>query len=86
MGSANDQPEEMRAPIETWEEMKTMMKKRFVPSHYHRDLFRNLEILKQRSRNVEDYFKEMEMEMLMTKANIVKDREATMARFSAGLN
>ena len=29
-------------PIETWEEMKTVMKKRFVPTHYYRDIFRNL--------------------------------------------
>ena len=26
-------------PIETWEEMKTMMRRRFVPSHYYRDLY-----------------------------------------------
>lgn len=61
-----------------------MMKKRFVPSHYHRDLFRNLQKLKQDSRSVDDYFKEMEM--LINRTNIVEDREATMARFSAGLN
>ncbi|KAL4377705.1 hypothetical protein GQ457_02G026650 [Hibiscus cannabinus] len=40
--------------------------------------------LKQGSRSVEDYFKEMEMSMM--RANIVEDREATMARFLAGLN
>lgn len=33
-------------PIETWVEMKTVIKKRFVPSHYHRDLFRSLQNLK----------------------------------------
>ncbi|XP_016679235.1 uncharacterized protein [Gossypium hirsutum] len=36
------------------------------------------------NRSVEDSFKEMEMSMM--RANIVKDREATMARFLAGLN
>ncbi|XP_052489816.1 uncharacterized protein LOC105763661 [Gossypium raimondii] len=36
------------------------------------------------NRSVEDYFKEMEMSMM--RANIVEDREATMARFLAGLN
>ncbi|KAL4295252.1 hypothetical protein GQ457_12G014840 [Hibiscus cannabinus] len=36
------------------------------------------------SRTVEDFFKEMEM--AITRANIVEDREATMARFLAGLN
>ncbi|KAL4347554.1 hypothetical protein GQ457_17G008570 [Hibiscus cannabinus] len=40
--------------------------------------------LKQGSRSVEDYFKEMEMAMM--RANIEEDREATMARFLNGLN
>ncbi|KAL4297521.1 hypothetical protein GQ457_12G014540 [Hibiscus cannabinus] len=40
--------------------------------------------LKQGSRSVEDYFKEMEMSMM--RANIVEDREATMAQFLSGLN
>ncbi|KAL4377665.1 hypothetical protein GQ457_02G026180 [Hibiscus cannabinus] len=40
--------------------------------------------LRQGSRSVEDYFKEMEMSMM--RANIVEDREATMARFLNGLN
>ena len=26
-------------PIETWEEMKAVMRKRFVPSHYYRELY-----------------------------------------------
>ncbi|KAL4353750.1 hypothetical protein GQ457_06G012420 [Hibiscus cannabinus] len=37
-----------------------------------------------RSATVEDFFKEMEMAIM--RANIVEDREATMARFLAGLN
>ncbi|KAL4369237.1 hypothetical protein GQ457_05G022300 [Hibiscus cannabinus] len=40
--------------------------------------------LRQGSRSVEDYYKEMEVAMM--RANIVEDREATMARFLAGLN
>ena len=38
----------------------------------------------QGSRSVEDYHKEMEI--LMIRANIVEDREATMTRFLKGLN
>ncbi|XP_040945793.1 uncharacterized protein [Gossypium hirsutum] len=60
------------------------MRRRFVPSHYHRDLFQKLQTLKQGNRSVEDYFKEMEMSMM--RANMVEDREATMARCLAGLN
>ena len=30
------------SPIETWEEMKAIMRKWFVPSHYYRDLYKKL--------------------------------------------
>ena len=70
--------------IRSWEEMKVVMRKRFIPSHYYRDLFRKLQRLSQRSMNVEDYYKEMEIAMI--RANIEEDREATMARFIGGLN
>ena len=33
-------------PIETWEEMKTVMRKRFVPSHYYRELYKRLQGLR----------------------------------------
>ncbi|XP_027156975.1 uncharacterized protein LOC113758224 [Coffea eugenioides] len=66
-------------PISTWEELRTTMRKWFVPSHYYRDLYQRLQTLVQGSRSVEDYYKEMEITML--RADIVEDREATMARF-----
>ncbi|PNX68551.1 hypothetical protein L195_g056230, partial [Trifolium pratense] len=69
--------------INTWNEMKIVMRKRFAPSHYYRDLYRKLQTLTQGSMSVEDYYKEMEIAMI--KANIEEDREATMARFIAGL-
>ncbi|XP_071914051.1 uncharacterized protein [Coffea arabica] len=69
--------------ISTWEELRTTMRKRFVPSHYYRDLYQRLQTLVQGSRTVEDYYKEMEITML--RADIVEDREATMARFLNGL-
>ena len=71
-------------PIETWEEMKTVMRRRFVPSYYYRELYQKLQSLTQGSRSVEDYYKEMEIAMI--RANIEEDREATMARFLGGLN
>ncbi|KAK8656988.1 hypothetical protein V6N13_098922 [Hibiscus sabdariffa] len=71
-------------PVQDWTEMKRIMRKRFVPSHYHRDLFQKLQGLKQGNRSVEDYFKEMEKAMMH--ANIKEDREATMAHFLNGLN
>ncbi|XP_071916198.1 uncharacterized protein [Coffea arabica] len=69
--------------ISTWEELRTTMRKRFVPSHYYRDLYQRLQTLVLGSRTVEDYYKEMEITML--RADIVEDREATMARFLNGL-
>ncbi|KAK8600732.1 hypothetical protein V6N12_050583 [Hibiscus sabdariffa] len=71
-------------PVRDWAEMKRIMRKRFVPSHYHHDLFQKLQGLKQGSRSVEDYFKEMEIAMM--RANIEEDREAMMARFLNCLN
>lgn len=71
-------------PVETWTQIKIIMRKRFVPSHYHRELHLKLRNLTQGSRSVEDYFKEMET--LLLRADIQEDNEATMARFMGGLD
>ncbi|KAH9744243.1 Endonuclease [Citrus sinensis] len=64
--------------------MKTSYKRKNSPSHYYRELHQRLQSLTQGSRSVEDYHKEMEI--IMIRANIEKEREATMARFLHGLN
>ncbi|XP_048627797.1 uncharacterized protein LOC125596825 [Brassica napus] len=69
--------------VASWFEMKTVMKKRFVPNHYGRDLHQKLRRLSQGSKSVEDYHQEMET--LMLKADL-EGVEATMARFQGGLN
>ncbi|XP_027156394.1 uncharacterized protein LOC113757190 [Coffea eugenioides] len=69
--------------IQTWTELRRLMRKRFVPSHYYRDLYQKLQTLNQGARSVEDYHKEMEI--LMLRADIMEDREATLARFLNGL-
>jgi hypothetical protein len=71
-------------PIETWGELKALMRRRFVPSHYYRDLYQKLQNLTQGSRSVKDYHKEMEEAMIS--ANVEEDREASMAKFLSGLN
>jgi len=71
-------------PVASWEEMKVLMRRRFVPNHYYRDLYLKLQGLNQGSRSVDEYFKEMEIAMI--RANVIEDREATMARFLNGLN
>ena len=55
-----------------------------MPTYFHRELHNKLQTLRQGNRSVEEYHKEMEI--LMIRANVVEDREATMARFLAGLN
>ncbi|XP_057789811.1 uncharacterized protein LOC131006667, partial [Salvia miltiorrhiza] len=71
-------------PIQTWQEMKAVMRKRFVPNHYYRELFNKLQTLRQGSRSVDEYYKEMEVATI--RANVVEEREATMARFLTGLH
>ena len=71
-------------PIETWEEMKAVMRKRFVPSYYYRELYQKLQNLRQGNKSVDEYYKEIEV--MMIRANVEEDREATMARFLADLN
>ena len=70
--------------ITNWQELKEVMRKRFVPRHYHREIMQRLQVLRQGSKSVDDYYKEMEM--LMSRANLEEEEETTMARFLAGLN
>ncbi|KAL4297901.1 hypothetical protein GQ457_12G010870 [Hibiscus cannabinus] len=70
--------------ISTWNEMKAIMRRRFIPTHYHWELFNKLQNLKQSNQSVEDYYKEMEVAMI--RANIDEDREAIKVRFLAGLD
>ena len=60
------------------------MRRRFVPSHYYRDLNQKLQNLTQGYRSVDDYHKKMEIAMI--RANVKEDREAIMERFLNGLN
>ena len=71
-------------PVDTWEEMKMLLRKRFVPSHYYRGLYQTLQRLNQGSKSVEKYYKVMEVAMI--RANVEEDWEATMARFLHGSN
>jgi hypothetical protein len=70
--------------INTWEEMKRVMKRRFVPSSYQRDLRNRLQLLKEGKKLVDEYFKDMEL--LLVRTRIREDPESTMARFLGGLN
>ncbi|KAK1648750.1 hypothetical protein QYE76_066555 [Lolium multiflorum] len=71
-------------PIDTWEDMKEEMEARFVPKHYKTDLFNKLQKLKQGTKTVEEFFKEMELTMM--RANIQESENQTITRFFNGLN
>jgi hypothetical protein len=51
-------------PITTWTQMKDVMRACFVPTHYSRDLFKKLQLLKQGTKSVEEYYQEMEIAMI----------------------
>ena len=46
--------------------------------------FKKLQLLKQGTKLVEEYYKEMEIAMI--RANVIEDEEKTVARFLNGLN
>ncbi|KAH0778701.1 hypothetical protein KY290_005128 [Solanum tuberosum] len=81
---ARDRLQEELPPIATWAEMKRVMRKRFIPSYFQRDLQSRLQRLKQGSMLVDEYFKSMDMAMIQ--ANCMEEEEATIARFLNGLN
>jgi hypothetical protein len=60
------------------------MRIRFVPNHYYKNLYLKPQGLNQGSKLVDDNHKELKITMIQ--ANIVNDREATMARFLNGFN
>ena len=57
-------------PITTWAQMKDVMRARFVPTYYNRNLFKKLQLLKQGTKSVEEYYKEMEIAMM--RANVTE--------------
>ena len=61
-----------------------IIRDRFVPPHYVREMHNKLQRLYQGSKSVDDYYKEMEISLI--RSNIEETNEATMARFMNGLN
>jgi hypothetical protein len=69
---------------QTWTTLKRVMRARFVPSYYARDLINKLQQLKQGARSVEEYYEELQIGML--RCNWEERVDAAMAQFFAGLN
>ena len=65
-------------------QMKNLLRRRFVPEHFTRTLYNQLQRLCQGNSSVDEYYKEMEL--LLVRARIHEDEESKMARFLHGLN
>ena len=64
--------------------MKALMRKRFIPAHYYRELYKRLLCLTQGNKSAKDYHQEMEL--LMIRLGLEEDVEVTMARFLVGMS
>jgi hypothetical protein len=69
---------------QTWVALKRVMRARFVPSYYARDLINKLQQLKHGAKSEEEYYQELQIGIL--RCNLEEREDAAMARFVAGLN
>lgn len=70
-------------PILTWNDVKTYLRRRYVPPNYTRELQKRFRKLFQGPKMVEEYFEEFEM--LKNILELGDDEEALMAQFIDGL-
>ena len=73
-----------RPSIEYWNDLKSALRRRHIPSYYNRELMNKLQRLKQRNMSVEEYRKKMEL--LMMRAGIIEEDSITISRFLSVLN
>ncbi|VFQ85558.1 unnamed protein product [Cuscuta campestris] len=64
-----------KPPVDTWQKMKTLLKKKFLPTEYVRENFARLQTLRQGSKSVEDYTREYEE--LLLRCNLQENEEQT---------
>ena len=50
--------------LETWEELKRVLRRRYVPSHYHRELLNKLQRMTQGSKSVDEFYKDLEIALI----------------------
>ena len=70
--------------IRSWDELKTVMRARYVPPNYNRDLRKLVQKLRQGRKSVDAYYRELEC--LLHRAEIHEDDDDTLLRFTGGLN
>ena len=69
--------------VETWEEMRSKLRTRYVTAYYQRDLQKRFRKLSQGTRTVEEYYEEFES--LRNKLKTRETQETLMAQFMDGL-
>nr|KYP72131.1 Transposon Ty3-I Gag-Pol polyprotein [Cajanus cajan] len=71
-------------PITYWNELRSAMRRRHIPSYYSRELMDKLQRLQQKGMSVEEY--RQKMELYLMRAGIREEERLTIARFLSGLN
>ena len=71
-------------PIEYWNDLRGALRRRHIPSYYHRELMDKLQRLRQKNMSVEEY--RQKMELYMMRASIREEETTTISRFLSGLN
>jgi len=70
--------------INSWEKLKSLMNKRFLPKSYKQDIYNRRFLLKQNNMSLGEYMREFEQ--LLLRGAIHEPQEQTMAQFLNGLN
>jgi len=70
--------------VEYWNDLKSALRKRHIPSYYKRELMHKLQRLRQGSMSVDEY--RQQMELLLIRAALREEERTSIARFLSGLN
>jgi len=70
--------------ITYWNDLKSALRRRHIPSYYHKKLMDKLYRLNQKNTSVEEY--RQKMELYMMRVGIREDESITVARFLSGLS
>nr|KYP53282.1 hypothetical protein KK1_024909 [Cajanus cajan] len=70
-------------PIQYWNELRSALRRRHIPSYYTRELINKLQRLHQMNITVEEY--RQTMELYLMRAGIREEEDITIARFLSGL-
>ncbi|VFQ67304.1 unnamed protein product [Cuscuta campestris] len=73
-----------KPPVDSWQKMRSLLKKKFLPTEYSRDNFSKLQTLRQGAKSVEDYTREFEE--LLLRCDLQENEEQTFVRYLFGLN